>query len=153
MMRRSFLSLLFLAVALTTSVGSGAARAQEGGVPMMLPVPDQRAIRQVIESQIQAFLRDDGAAAFSFATPSIQSQFQSPDVFMQMVRTGYQPVYRPQAVTFKDIVEFNGGPAQRVVVIGPDGVPVLAVYPMRQMPDGVWRIDGCFILAFSRDDA
>lgn len=119
---------------------------------MMLPDPDKRAIRQVIESQIQAFLRDDGAAAFSYATPTIQEMFSNPDNFMQMVRTGYQPVYRPQAVTFKDIVEFNGGPAQRVVVIGPDGVPVMAVYPMRQMEDGLWRIDGCYLVQFRRDD-
>lgn len=150
-MRRSLLSLLLVAIALAAA-GVRAPSAQETAVQLMLPEPDRRAIRQVIESQIQAFLRDDGATAFSFATPSIQSQFQTPDVFMQMVRSGYQPVYRPQAVTFKDIIEFNGGPAQRVVVIGPDGVPVMAVYPMRQMPDGAWRIDGCFILAFRRDD-
>ncbi|MCK6450361.1 MAG: DUF4864 domain-containing protein [Alphaproteobacteria bacterium] len=150
-MRRSLLSLLLVAIGLAAA-GVRAPSAQETAVQLMLPEPDRRAIRQVIESQIQAFLRDDGATAFSFATPSIQSQFQTPEVFMQMVRSGYQPVYRPQAVTFKDVIEFNGGPAQRVVVIGPDGVAVMAVYPMRQMPDGVWRIDGCFILAFRRDD-
>lgn len=148
-MRRSLLGFLLLVLG-TVVAGTGAAWA-EGG-PMMLPDPDKRAIRQVIESQIQAFLRDDGAAAFSYATPTIQEMFSNPDNFMQMVRTGYQPVYRPQAVTFKDIVEFNGGPAQRVVVIGPDGVPVMAVYPMRQMEDGLWRIDGCYLVQFRRDD-
>jgi hypothetical protein len=107
----------------------------------------------VIESQLQAFLKDDGSMAFSFATPAIQAIFQTPDNFMAMVRAGYQPVYRPRAVSFKDIVEFNGGPAQRVIVVGPDGVPVMAVYPMRRMQDGTWRIDGCYLVAFRRDDA
>lgn len=151
-MRRSLLFLLFVAIGLVAATTGRAPSAQETAVQLLLPEPDRRAIRQAIEGQIHAFLRDDGATAFSFATPAIQSQFQTPDVFMQMVRSGYQPVYRPQAVTFKDIIEFNGGPAQRVVVIGPDGVPVMAIYPMRQMPDGAWRIDGCFILAFRRDD-
>jgi hypothetical protein len=130
-----------------------AALAQALGEPMAVPDADRQAIRQVIESQLQAFLRDDGSAAFAFATPAIQAMFQTPDNFMAMVRAGYQPVYRPQAVSFKDIVEFNGGPAQRVVVVGPDGVPVMAVYPMRRMEDGSWRIDGCYLLHFRRDDA
>jgi hypothetical protein len=24
---------------------------------------------------------------------------------------------------------------------------VIAIYPMRQLPDGTWRIDGCFLQA------
>jgi hypothetical protein len=127
--------------------------AQTTGEPMAMPEADRMAIRQVIESQLQAFLKDDGSMAFSFATPAIQAIFQTPDNFMAMVRAGYQPVYRPRAVSFKDIVEFNGGPAQRVIVVGPDGVPVMAVYPMRRMQDGTWRIDGCYLVAFRRDDA
>lgn len=126
--------------------------AQANGDPMPMSDSDRAAIRSVIERQLQAFLRDDGSAAFSFASPNIQSMFQTPDNFMSMVRQGYQPVYRPQAVSFKDIISFNGAPAQRVVVVGPDGVPVIAVYPMRQMPDGHWVIDGCYLLQFQRDD-
>ena len=37
-----------------------------------LPAPDRAAIRTIIESQMAAFRRDDGAAAFGFATPNIQ---------------------------------------------------------------------------------
>jgi hypothetical protein len=146
---------LILPVAQATATGARpiAALAQATGEPMAMQDADRAAIRQVIESQLQAFLRDDGSSAFSFATPNIQAMFQTPDNFMTMVRAGYQPVYRPRAVTFKDIISFNGAPAQRVIVIGPDGVPVIAVYPMRQMPDGTWRIDGCYLLAFRHDDA
>ena len=46
-----------------------------------------------------------------------------------------------------------GVPAQRVLVVGPDGVPVIAVYPMQRMPDGSWLINGCFLLAYPRDEA
>jgi hypothetical protein len=108
---------------------------------------DRAAIRQVIQGQVDAFRRDDGAAAFGYASPTIQGMFGSPDVFMDMVRQGYQPVYRPRAFDFREIVELHGQPAQTVDVIGPDGKPVIAVYPMRQLPDGTWRIDGCFLQA------
>jgi hypothetical protein len=108
---------------------------------------DRAAIRQVIEAQVDAFRRDDGNAAFSLASPTIQGLFGSPEIFMDMVRQGYQPVYRPRAFDFREIVSLHGQPAQKVYVIGPDGRPVTAIYPMRQLPDGTWRIDGCFLQA------
>jgi hypothetical protein len=112
-----------------------------------LPAPDRSAIETVIRGQISAFRRDDGPGAFGFATPSIQGIFQTPEIFMDMVRTGYLPVYRPRDITFKDIVEFQGQPTQTVVVVGPDGVPVMALYMMQRQPDGSWLINGCTLLA------
>lgn len=126
--------------------------AQATGEAMALPDTDRTAIRQVIEQQLQAFQRDDGMAAFSYAAPGIQSKFESAEMFMDMVRQGYQPVYRPRAVQFKDIISLEGTPAQRVIVIGPDGVPMIAVYPMRRMLDGSWRIDGCVLVPFRQSD-
>jgi len=108
---------------------------------------DRAAIRQVIEAQVDAFRHDDGAAAFSYASPTIQGMFGTPEIFMDMVRQGYQPVYRPRTFDFREIVDLHGQPAQIVHVIGPDGRPVTAIYPMRQLPDGKWRIDGCFLQA------
>src|SRR5260370_34525173 len=108
---------------------------------------DRAAIRQVIQAQVDAFRRDDGDAAFGLASPAIQGMFGTPAIFMDMVPQGYQPVYRPRAFDFREIVELNGQPAQKVHVIGPDGQPVTAIYPMRQLPDRSWRIDGCFLQA------
>jgi hypothetical protein len=108
---------------------------------------DRAAIRQVIEAQVDAFRRDDGDAAFGLASPTIQGMFGSPEIFMDIVRQGYQPVYRPRAFDFREIVDLHGQPAQKVYVIGPDGRPVTAIYPMRRLPDGSWRIDGCFLQA------
>jgi hypothetical protein len=105
------------------------------------------AIRSVIESQMAAFKVDDGPAAFAYASPGIQAQFQTPDYFMQMVKTGYQPVYRPQAVEFLELVQSERGPVQAVHVIGPDGRAVIALYSMERQPDGSWRIDGCTLTA------
>lgn len=112
---------------------------------------DRRAIRAVIEDQLAAFQRDDGPAAFAHATARIQARFQTPEMFMRMVRAGYQPVYRPRLVEFRDIIEWHGMPTQRVYLVGPDGVPVIALYPMERQGDGSWNIDGCILVRASDD--
>ena len=83
------------------------------------------------------------AQAFAYASPAIQSIFKNPDTFMSMVRAGYKPVYRPREVEFRDLVAVEGRWTQRVLVVGPDGVPVVVQYVMEKQPDGSWRIDGC----------
>ena len=105
------------------------------------------AIRSVIEDQMAAFKVDDGPAAFAYASPSIQEMFQTPEIFMSMVKTGYAPVYRPQAVEFRELMLEARGPVQVVHIVGPDGRAVLARYSMEQQPDGSWRIDGCTLTA------
>ena len=112
-----------------------------------LSTADRAAIQQIIQAQVDAFRRDDGDAAFGYASPTIQGMFGRSDVFMDMVRQGYQPVYRPRVFDFREIVDLHGQPAQKVHVVGPDGRPVTAIYPMTQLPDGSWRIDGCYLQA------
>ena len=104
---------------------------------------DAAAIRPVIEPQIDAFRRDDGVAAFGYASPAIQQKFGNPASFMNMVRSGYPQVYRPRQFEFQSLSVEETGPVQEVLVVGPDGVPVMAVYLMQRQPDGSWRIDGC----------
>ena len=106
---------------------------------------DAASIEQVIRSQLDAFQVDDGDLAFSFASPSIRAIFGTPDRFMQMVRTGYRPVYRPREVEFGRLIEFQGQPTQLVTLVGPDGRVVAAYYLMERQPDGIWRIDGCVL--------
>ena len=108
---------------------------------------DQTAIRGAIEGQVEAFRRDDGEAAFGYASPNIRSLFGTPETFMDVVRQGYRPVYRPQVFEFREIVTLHGMPTQKVHVVGPDGRPVTAFYPMTQQPDGSWRIEGCYLQA------
>jgi hypothetical protein len=106
---------------------------------------DAAAIRAVISHQLGAFLHDDGASAFSDASPTIQQIFHDPDTFMQMVRTGYQPVYRASHVEFRDLGPVDGKLVQQVYMVGPDGVAVTALYEMQRQPDGSWKINGCAI--------
>lgn len=107
---------------------------------------DREAIRQVIGDQMAAFRRDDGAAAFSFASPMIQAMFGTPERFIEMVRGGYPAVYRPREVAFQTLRVVEGEIIQPVTLVGPDGVPVVAIYKMEwQDGEKVWRINGCFL--------
>lgn len=99
-------------------------------------------IRRAIEGQLAVFQRDDGRAAFSYASPSIRQKFGSPEIFMRMVRGGYPQVYRPRAVEFQALKLDGGRAVQRVFFVGADGGGVLARYLMERQPDGSWKIDG-----------
>jgi hypothetical protein len=114
--------------------------------PIELKQADQNAIRWVIECQLEAFQRDDAEGAFAFATPSIQAQFETSEKFMAMVRTAYQPVYRPRSVLFGEIIMLEGTPAQKVLMMASDGELVTALYLMEKQPNNNWRIQGCFLI-------
>ncbi len=103
----------------------------------------------MIEAQLDAFRADDGATAFSYASPTIQEVFDNPNRFMTMVRTSYQPVYRPREVEFQDVIEVRGVPTQLVLLVGPDSEVVTAFYEMQQQADGAWRINGCILRPLS----
>ena len=108
---------------------------------------DKAAFQTIITGQIEAFRADDGARAYAYAAPVIQRIFPNPDVFMNMVRQGYQPVYRPQSFTFGEAtLSASGRPIQKVSVVGPDGISYEAIYTMERQPDGSWKISGCAIV-------
>jgi hypothetical protein len=106
---------------------------------------DQAAIREVIQSQMSAFQRDDGPTAYGYASPTIQQKFINPEVFLEMVKTGYPAVYHPREVEFRELKVEDGRLLQEVYVVGPDGNPALAIYEMQRQPDGSWRINGCWL--------
>jgi Domain of unknown function (DUF4864) len=103
-------------------------------------------IRSIIEQQLQAFQSDNSAAAFALASPDIQAQFQTPENFMKMVKTGYLPVYRPRSVVFEGISTIQGNITQSILLLSPDGTPVRAIYLMKKQPDHTWKINGCFLV-------
>jgi len=140
MMIQTACRVFLLAIAL---IPSSPAMAEDA--PSTLAAPDQQAIRQVIQSQLDAFRRDDAAAAYSYATPMIREKFGDAGNFLQMVKQGYTPVYRPKSVDFDKLVDTEYGPDQILRLIGPDGHAYTAHYMMQKQPDGTWMINGCFL--------
>ncbi|HEY8068501.1 MAG TPA: DUF4864 domain-containing protein [Burkholderiales bacterium] len=105
--------------------------------------PDAKAIRAVVQSQLDAFASDDGAKAFSYAAPGIRGKFGSPEVFMAAVREGYAVVYRPASVSFLPAYREDGETFQPVRMTDDGGLVWLALYRMEKQKSGVWRIAGC----------
>lgn len=102
-------------------------------------------IRGVIRSQIEAFLKDDFATAFTFASPNIQGLFGTPENFGVMVRNGYPMVWRPEDVQFGELREVAGNLWQRVIVRDAEGRVHALDYQMVPGSDG-WRINGVQLL-------
>ncbi len=104
---------------------------------------DTKAVRAVVEAQLDAFAADDAKKAFSLAAPAIREMFGTPEKFVAMVRAGYPVVYRPASVAFLQPLW-----VQRQLVLGvrltdADGGQWLATYSLERQPDKSWRISGC----------
>jgi hypothetical protein len=113
------------------------------GGAQQLDDADTAAFRQIISDQIAAFNADNGPKAWSYAAPSIQQIFPTPDIFMSMVKNGYQPVYRQKSFTFGEIRQSGDRPVQEVTIIDVEGNVWTALYTMQKQPDGTRKISGC----------
>ena len=105
---------------------------------------DAASARGVIESQINAFLDDDAATAYSFAAPAIKQIYPDQTRFFDMVKRGYQPVYRPGNFAFgrSKAAADGSGIVQEVIIQGPDGEDWTALYSLERQPDGSFKING-----------
>ncbi|UUV06502.1 DUF4864 domain-containing protein [Ruegeria sp. YS9] len=121
-----------LAVSLSVGLGSGA-------------FAQNAEIEANISAQIQAFKADDFATAFTFASPSIQRLFQTPDNFGQMVRNGYPMVWRPADIRFLELREIAGALWQKVMITDANGRVHILDYQMIPL-EGGWKINGVQLL-------
>ncbi len=118
----------------------------------LLAEPDARAVRQVVEAQLEAFAADDADRAFSYASASIQAQFGDANNFMAMVRRGYPMVIRPAAVSFFQPQIEIGTTAtvtQLVQLRDHEGRLWMATYVLERQTGAGWRIGGCVVAADS----
>lgn len=100
--------------------------------------------RQIIQRQIEAFLKEDAGAAYAFAAPGIKARYPDKDAFFDMVRKSYQPVYKPGNYAFGRSLSLNGGETilHEVLIEGRDGKDWKAIYQLLRQPDGSYRIGG-----------
>src|SRR5688572_16800938 len=91
---------------------------------------DRVAIQSTIERQLEAFLSDDATTAYSFAAPNIQTMFPTEDIFMELVRRGYQPVYRSRSHEFGELKETARGLEQTVDIVDQAGEFWTAIYTL-----------------------
>ncbi|WP_077961190.1 DUF4864 domain-containing protein [Ensifer adhaerens] len=131
-----FRSFAIVVLGLLAQLIGGAAFADE-------PIDTARAI---IQQQITAFLHDDAEAAYSFASPAIRGKFPDKAAFFDMVKRGYQPVYRPGNFAFGRSKVVGDQVLQEVLISAPDGKDWTAVYELLKQPDGSYKINGVMML-------
>lgn len=115
---------------------------------LMLALPAQaqeEPIQNTISRQIDAFLIDDFPKAFTFASPSIQGMFRTPENFGRMVSQGYPMVWRPADVQYLDLREENGVLIQKVLITDQEGGQHVLDYRMIETEAG-WKINGVSLL-------
>jgi hypothetical protein len=100
----------------------------------------------VIRAQEQAFGRGDAVTAYSHAAPEIKALFPEADIFLQMVRQAYPPVFHHRSFEFGEARADGGRVAQRVHIIDDDGEVWEAMYTLEQQSDGSLKITGCSLL-------
>lgn len=108
---------------------------------------DTAAAQAIIQSQVEAFKRDDAAGAYALASPLIHELFPQADLFMGMVQTGYPPVYRHKRFEFgAATISPEGKIMQRVGIVDTDDVAWEALYTLERQDDGSLKISGCMLL-------
>jgi hypothetical protein len=110
-----------------------------------LPAEEWKAIRQVIDEQLQALKAGDGTKAMTYAAPDLRAQFGTPERFLRMVRQSYSALLEARASTFLKGAVIDGATIQPLQLVLPDSTVQVAIYQMRRQKDGRWRIAGCVI--------
>ena len=96
---------------------------------------------RTVLDQLAAFRRDDWAAAYTFASSTIQARFGL-EAFRAMVTSGYAPIARSATATVSKVEVVDAGHGLvEVRVEGANGETVDALYELVD-EQGSWRING-----------
>jgi Domain of unknown function (DUF4864) len=101
---------------------------------------DVTAVRFVIDSQISAFKSGDHQSAYAFAAPNVQQAFPSVEIFIDMVRGGYMPIYQPASYFFGRNMLSEGEVYQELIVTDADRKLWQIIYTLIQQEDKSWKV-------------
>ncbi|MGI2032024.1 DUF4864 domain-containing protein [Rhizobium panacihumi] len=109
------------------------------------PVADAQAI---ISEQIAAMKAQDAGKAYSFASPGIRGLFPDENRFFAMVQKNYEAIFHAGNYAFGRSKLVGGGELvlQEVMISGPGGKDWTAIYEMRLMDDGSYKVNGVRML-------
>lgn len=101
-------------------------------------------IHAVVGGQLEAFRKNDFAAAYTFAAAQFRAQFSLPD-FEKMVRTGYPAIAGNQDAVYGLTLDDGEKAVVNVRVIGEDKKSVSYQYLLQREGED-WRIGGVVAL-------
>jgi hypothetical protein len=106
---------------------------------------DSVSIRKVIAGQLDAFRRGDDDRAFSYASPGIKQQFETPAQFFATIKSAYDIVLVSRSIVFEDLKQVMGIVTQPVLFLASNGDTVIGSYIMEKQDNGDWKISGCYL--------
>lgn len=119
--------------------------ASAAGAAAELPEAQAKAVRAVVEAQLDAFAADDAERAFSYAAPSIHKMFGNAPTFMAMVLGRYGMLVKPESLLFLLPESTQGQVIQAVLLRDSAGRLWRATYRLEPTDDAGWRINGCVV--------
>jgi len=136
------MALLMLVVACVAALPTRAAPPQGEST---LAAAQWKAIERVIREQLRALKAGDAAKAFSYASPGIRAQFETPADFLDMAQTNYSALTAARYTEFLEGAVIEGRVIQPLRLIAPDNTVLVALYTMEKQLDGRWKIAGCVL--------
>jgi Domain of unknown function (DUF4864) len=103
-------------------------------------------IRQLIQTQLDAFARDDGEASYALAAPSVKERFPTAEAFNKMVRDNYRPIYNPREIKFLTPSIIQGRIMQGIQFLSDENQMLLAVFTVERQEDKTWKIKACSLM-------
>ena len=138
-MRRWFFATLILLAGLALPLSSASAAGE-------VSREDRLAIRAVVQSQLEALAQDNAEAAFALATADSRNRLGNSDIFLQIIKQRFTPIYRHQLAIFSIPEIIAGRMVQVVRLTDKESAVWLAVYQMQKESDGTWKIAGCRLI-------
>jgi hypothetical protein len=109
------------------------------------------AAQAVISGQIDALTADDAEKAYFYASPAIRNIYPDKERFLEMVRKSYEPVYKAGNYAFGRFKSIGGGEMvlQEVMITSRQGKDWTAIYELRLVDDGSYKVNGVRMLPTS----
>lgn len=114
---------------------------------------DLKAIQLVIDGQILAFKSDDHKAAYSFAAPNVKQAFPTVDIFINMVKSGYEPLYRPVSYFFGRSMLSEGEVYQELIISDTTRQLWQVIYTLSQQQDQSWKVSNVLMYPYQGTSA
>ncbi|MGS5089998.1 DUF4864 domain-containing protein [Hydrogenophaga sp. A37] len=121
------------------------ALAASAGAAGELPDAQAKAVRAVVQAQLDAFANDDAERAFSYAAPSLHELFGDASTFMAMVQGQYGMLVKPESVLFLIPESVHDDVIQEVLLRDSAGRLWRAAYRLELTAENGWRINGCAV--------